>query len=86
MKLMPRVVVHARACGACGTPIVPEWQPSPFWPVLHPVLGKFAELVIGIQELPLSESLILPGLSGSMLFHGKMPNTRVLAQHCDFTR
>ena len=82
--LVARVIGHARVCKASGTLIVPEWQSAPFWPLLHPSKGEFADFVFDIQELPLSEFLILPGLSGSTLFHGKMPNTRVLALRCVF--
>ena len=84
VALIPRVIAHAQACGARGTLIVPEWQTSPFWPVLHPTLERFADFVLEIQELPLSEFLILPGVSGNTLFKGKPPNTRVLALQCDF--
>ena len=38
VALIPRVIAHAQACNARGTLIVPEWQTSPFWPVLHPAL------------------------------------------------
>ena len=46
---------------------------------------QFAYFMVDMQEPSLSELhvLILPGLSGFTLFHGKMPNTRVLALHCD---
>ena len=37
-----------------------------------------------LAELPLSELLILPGLSGSSLFKGQIPNTAVLALRCNF--
>ena len=85
VSLVARVVKHAQVCRAVGTLIVPEWPSAPFWPVLHPLANQFAHFVVSVQELPLSESLILPGLSGFTLFHGKMPNTRVLALHCDFS-
>ena len=84
VNLVPRVVAHAQMCTAYGTLIVPEWQSSPFWPVLHPAPEQFAMSVVAIQESPLSESLILPGLSGSSLFHSSLPNTRVLALQCNF--
>ena len=63
--------------------IVSEWQSAPFWPLLYPSKEEFAYFVQDRLELPLSEFLILPGLSGFTLFHGKMPNTRVLALRCD---
>ena len=86
VALIARVIAHARVCGARGTLIVPEWQSSPFWPVIHPKATQFADFVVEIQELPLSEFLILPGHSRCTLFHGKMPNTRVLALRCHFAR
>ena len=82
--LVPRVIAHAQVCGASGTLIVPEWPSAPFWPVVHPTAEQFAEFVVGTQELPLSELLIMPGLSGCSLFGGKVPNTRVLALRCEF--
>ena len=83
--LVPRVVAHAQMCAAYGTLIVPEWPSAVFWPVLHPTPEQFAGFVVAIQELPLSELLILPGSSGSSLFHGNMRNTKVLALRCDFS-
>ena len=73
-------------CEAAGTLIVPYWPSGPFWPLVHPSAGSFAEFVTERRELPLSELLILPGLSGSSLFHGEMPNTKVLALRCNFPR
>ena len=85
VSLTPRVIAHAQVCRAKGTLIVPEWKSAPFWPLLQPARECFSCFVMSIRELPLSESLILPGLSGFSLFHGKLPNTRVLAVRCDFT-
>ena len=86
VALIPRVIGHARGCEAAGTLIVPYWPSGPFWPLVHPSAGSFAEFVTERRELPLSELLILPGLSGSSLFHGEMPNTKVLALRCNFPR
>ena len=61
VALIPMVIAHVQACGASGTLVVPEWQASPFWLVLHPAVERFADFVLEIQELPLSEFLILPG-------------------------
>ena len=85
VSLVPRVIGHAESCMARGTLIVPEWMSAPFWPILQPAADEFAYFVTCVQELPLSESLFLPGLSGFTLFHGRMPNTRVLAVYCDFS-
>lgn len=60
--LVPRVVSHAKVCRAVGTLIVPFWPSAPFWPLLHPSVERFASFVTAVQELPLSELLILPGL------------------------
>ena len=53
---------------------------------LHPMAGRFAIFVPAVQQLPLSEFLILSGLSGHSPFQGKMPNTRMLVlvviSHC----
>ena len=85
IALAKRAIAHERVCSASGTLIVPEWPASPFWPVLHPMAGRFASIVVAEEELHLSEFLILPGLSGHSLFQGKMPKTRVLALCCDFS-
>ena len=82
--LVPGVVAHAQMCAAHGTLIVPEWPSAAFWPVLHATPEQFAVFVVVIQELPLSESLILPGSLDSSLFHSNMLNTEVLALRCDF--
>ena len=84
IALIPRVIGHAKVCKAVGTLVVPGWPSAPFWPVLHPSVGRFADFVSEVEELPLSEWLILPGLSGASLFNGKRPNTKVLALRCDF--
>ena len=78
------MIGHAKVCKAVGTLVVPGWPSAPFWPVLHPSVGGFADFVSEVEELPLSEWLILPGLSGASLFKGKRPNTKVLALRCDF--
>ena len=88
VALIPKVIELAQACSASGTLIVTEWLTSPFWPVLHPVVERFADFmldfILEIQELPLSEFLILPSLSGCTLFISKPPNTGVLALRCNF--
>lgn len=78
--LIPRVVEHARSCGATGTLIVPFWVSAPFWPLICPRGTEFAEMVADVVQLPWSSDLIVPGLSGASLFRGqKWPNTGVLA-------
>ena len=37
-----------------------------------------------IKEVPLTKTLLLPGLSESVIFNGNVPNTKVLAQKCNF--
>ena len=83
--LIPRVIRHAQVCAAVGTLVVPCWPSAPFWPLLCPGNGQFAPFVIDFWDLPQVESLFLPGLSGSVLFNGCKPNTRVLALRCDFS-
>lgn len=84
IALIPRVLRHAQVCAARGTLVVPMWHSAPFWPLLCPVGEQFASFVREYYDLPLVDSLFLPGLSGSVLFNGCTPNTRVLALHCDF--
>ena len=79
MALIPRVLRHAQACAAEGTLVVPVWPSAPFWPLLCPSGGKFAAFVVGQKDLPLSDTLFVPGPSRSVLFGGTTPNTRVLA-------
>ena len=86
VSLITRVIGHAESCLAKGTLIVPDWTSAPFWPILRPVDDELAYFVACVQELPLSESLFFPGLSGFTLLHSRMPNTRVLAVHGDFSR
>ena len=80
--LVARVLGQARVCKASGTLIVPDWQSAPFCQLLHPSIREFADFVTFIKELPLSEFFMLQRLSASTLFHGKMPNTKVLALSC----
>ena len=43
----------------------------------------FTPFVRECKELPQAASLFIPGLSGAVLFNGEVPNTKVLALHCD---
>ena len=56
VTLIPRVIGHAKVCKAVGTLVVPGWPSAPFWPVLHPSVGRFADFVSEVEELPLSMS------------------------------
>ena len=85
IPLVPRVIRHAQVCAAKGTLIVPCWPSAPFWPLICRANGQFASFVTMVEELPLSESLFLPGMSGSVLFNGKIPNTKVFALRCNFS-
>ena len=82
--LIPRVIRHAQVCGAQGTLVVPSWPSAAFWPMVCPADNQFAEFVAEVKQLPRKEGLFLPGLSGSVLFGGGVPNTTVFALRCDF--
>ena len=82
--LVPRVIRHAQVCAAKGTLVVPCWPSAPFWPLLCPSEGQFAPFVRDCCELPMVDTLFLPGPSGHALFHGEVPNTAVFALRCDF--
>ena len=77
--LVPRVLKHALACKAKGTLIVPLWKSAAYWPLLCPDGNNLVEFVEDWYDLPLCDSLFLPGKSGELLFKGRFPNTRVLA-------
>ena len=82
--LIPRVIRHAQACHSKGSMVVPLWLSAPFWPLLCPYGSDcFAPFVRECKELPQAASLFIPGLSGAVLFNGEVPNTKVLALHCD---
>ena len=82
--LIPRVIRHAQACRAEGSMVVPLWPSAVFWPLVCPVnTGFFASFIRDVRELPQVDSLFLPGLSGSILFNGESPNTKVLALRCN---
>ena len=84
IPLIPRVIRHAQICRARGTLIAPLWPSAPFWPMVCSASGQYASFIVECKELPLSESLFLPGVSGVVLFNGKVPNTKVLALRCAF--
>ena len=86
VTLVPKVIRHAEVFSAVETLVVPEWPLAPFWPLLHPSAHEFACFVVYMQELPLSDTLFLPGLSAFTLFHVEMPNTGVFAVRCNFTQ
>ena len=46
--LVARVLGHVSVCKASSTLIVSEWQLAPFWPLLHPSKGQFADFVTDI--------------------------------------
>ena len=78
--LIPTVIEHARVCKASGKLIVPHWVSSPFWPLLCPSGTGFDQMFIAVVQLPRSNDLIVPSLSGASLFKGQQgPNTDVLA-------
>ena len=79
MSLVPRVLRHAVACKAQGTLIVPLWRSAPYWPLLCPDGSSLVEFVDDWYDLPVYDSLFLPGKSGKLLFKSGLPNTRVLA-------
>ncbi len=81
--MIPRVIRHAQVCAALGTLIVPCWPSAFFWPLVCPQVGRYAHFVVRACSLPLSDSLFLLGLSGSVLFNGQLPNTEVLALDYD---
>ena len=68
---------------ANSTLVIPQWLSSPFWPLLFPNGFVAAEFVEGMIELPISDTLILPGQSGANLFKG-LPNMPVLPLRLGF--
>ena len=88
IALIPRVLRHAQACSAKGTLVVPVWPSAAFWPLLchSHAKGPFAPFIKDARELPQVATLFFPGLSVSVLFNGRMPNTRVLALRYDFEK
>ena len=67
-----------------GTLVVPLRPSAPYRPILWSEEGKFQNFVQQWCDLPLSQDLFCPTHSGSVLFDGSMPNTRVLALHLQF--
>ena len=67
---------HAKVCKAVGAVVVLGWPSATVWSILHPPVGRFADLVSELEELPLSEWLILPGLSAASLFNGRRTNAK----------
>ena len=47
-------------------------------------MEEFAPFVTEVEEFPLSDDTIIPGLSGASLFKGSMPNANLLALRCKF--
>ena len=76
IHLIPRVICHAQVCVAKGMLIVPCWLSAPCWPLICPPGGQFAGFITVSRELALTNTLFLPGLSGSVLFNGQQFNLR----------
>ena len=45
--LVPRMLRHAKLCGAFGTLVVPCWESAPYWPLLCPNGNNLAPFVKG---------------------------------------
>ena len=86
ISLIPRIIHHAQACSAIGTLVVPYWPSASFWPMLCPPMGQFEKFIVEVWELPRIRELFLPGRSGIALFNGEVPNTKVLALRCEFSK
>ena len=84
IALIPRVLRQVEVCRAKGTLIVPLWPSAIYWPIICPEGENFGRFIEDWYDLPLSETLFLPGKSGSLLFKGKIPNTRVLALRLNY--
>jgi len=82
ISLIPSVICHAQVCKAKGSLIVSMWPSAPFWPLVCPSQNIY---FTPFARLLRPSSLFLPGLSGDVLFHGEVPNTKVLALRCDFS-
>ena len=83
--LVPRVIDHAQVCRAIGTLVVPCWLSASFWHLIHPSVEEIAPFVTQVEELPLSEVSIIPGLLGASLFNGGRSNVKILVLRCEFT-
>ena len=72
--LVPRVIQHAKKCGAKATLLVPEWPSAPFWPILFPD-GYHADVFVTDKEVIDKTKLVVhPGKLGANIFKGT-PNT-----------
>lgn len=69
--LVPRVISHSRLGNEQGTLIVSFWQSAHRWPLLSSSPGVFHPFVVDWREIPLHETIFLPGSAGTDLFgHG----------------
>ena len=83
LYLIPRLLKHAEATKARGTLVIPQWPSAPFWPMLFPGGLHPLECVRQMVELPKSQDLFLPGMSGCNIFKG-VPKVAVLALRISF--
>ena len=81
--LILRVLLHMHNCKASGSLIVPLWHSAPFWPMICPDAGRFANFIVDWMELPTFREAFIPG-SFNSVFGNENLNFRMLALRIHF--
>ena len=82
--LIPRVLKHMEHGGEIGTLVIPLWTSAAWWPLITTDGTQPEEFVRDWVEIPPSEDMFLPAMSGSSVFSG-IPSYRVLALRVSFS-
>jgi hypothetical protein len=70
--LIPKVLKHLRFCNAKGIFILPRWQSSVYWPLIH-VQGEWVTGVSCIMEYQNPKNFFLRGPYGNEVFRQIIP-------------
>ena len=70
--------------GEIGTLVIPLWTSAAWWPLITTDGTQPEEFVRDWVEIPPSEDMFLPAMSGSSVFSG-IPSYRVLALRVSFS-
>ena len=81
--LIPRVLDHMEKCKGSGVLVVPRWQSSSFWPLLHNGTNWSTGLKL-IQEYANPSNFFVKGPFGNEVFTGSRFASNVLVFKLNF--
>ena len=77
--LIPRVIEHARACGAEGTLVVPYWESAAYWPLLRKGCNEYRHFVMAAKNFNCVEGILELGDYKNALLGSTRFNSPIVA-------